>query len=244
MRILVYTACFGEKYNTIPSLPHNKKHIDYLVYSDQYPSNIETSNAVDYWIYIPKTTFDSRKLSRIPKLNPALIIDSKHPLSWATTGEDREINIDIQRYTHLVWIDANCNIHSEDDLMNLCKKIPSGSWGLYEHPDRNCAYKERTCVQGLNYVNRDVLNAQFDLYKSRRFPKLYGLYACGIIIRSIESICTHRKLWDFWLDEFLRWTPRDQVCLPYCLFEMPQLTPISIGIFKYQNQIYSFTKRK
>jgi hypothetical protein len=244
MKILVYTTSFGKTYDTIPQIPKRRGAVDYLVYSDKGIEDANAKEMPDYWIRLPELSVTARPYSRVVKLNPSIITDHNHPLNWLTKDQDcHDREIDLEKYNYIVWIDSNCNIKCEEELIRLCKLVPKGSWGLFEHPDRVCAYEEMRCVSGLSYVSKSILEEQRSLYKSRGLPKKYGLFACGIIIRSITSLITHRRLWDIWLDEFLRWVPRDQVCLPYCLYSMPQARPISLGGFNYNTKVYEFSKK-
>lgn len=185
-----------------------------------------------------------RDTSRIIKINPLFLFDNNYK-SASLFPDYKGVNNAIkglvgENWDYLVWHDANCLLHDHGTLVQLCAQVPENGWGIFEHPDRNCLYKEAKAVRGFPYVNRTLLHQQISFYKSRKMPVNYGLYACNFFIRSFKALYSSQLLWDSWLAEYLRWVPRDQISLPYCLFQHPLHRPVSLGKFTWANKFFAF----
>ena len=191
-----------------------------------------------------RASLPSRLISRIPKINPLFLFsnDFKPPSIFPCSNEVLDtVRYNLGDFDYLIWIDGNCKITSYSDLLSICLNVPPNGWGIYNHPDRTCIFKEARCVKGFNYVNHDVLAAQMHHYRMQHVPRNYGLYSCNFIIRSRVSLFQAQDLWDLWLTEFLRWVPRDQLSLPYCLFRNPHHIPTILGKFPWSNSAFSFS---
>ena len=244
-RILVLTANIGNYDRSIPTIPHDKKNF-YLVNfqgSDRHLDDVSMSgNSLSFSIQASSET--ARELSRVPKISPRFLFDTSvnPPSIFPSRIEYARVIKELigSPIDYLVWIDSNCTLRSLDALQAVCSKVPAKGWGIYSHPDRDCVYREARAVKGFPYVNRSILSSQISHYKQQGFPSRYGLYACNFIVRSIESLFCSENLWDFWLSEFLRWVPRDQLSLPYSLFVHPRHRPTVLGRFSWANDIFCF----
>jgi hypothetical protein len=244
-RILLISANIGNYDSTSFVVPDNVEGVQLLLVkssSDRYGYRKLTLNT--FCLALPHHESPSNRiLSRIPKINPLFLFSDQFdapsffPVEKKIISQLRSAIID---FDYLVWIDANCRIESFDALKQLCSKVSSNGWGIYAHSDRCCLYKEARCVKSLPYVKRDILNCQIAYYRKQGVPRNYGLYSCNFIIRSRASLYNAQSLWNLWMSEFLRWVPRDQISLPYCLFQFPHHLPTILGKFAWNNSAFSF----
>ena len=244
-RILVLTANIGNYDRSIPSIPCVNQNV-YLVNfqsSAQDHDDVSISgNSLSF--SIRSSSGIARELSRVPKISPRFLFDQSvnpPPIFPSKIEYARIISETIVNpVDYVVWIDANCTLRSLDALQAVCSRVPAKGWGIYSHPDRDCLYREARAVKGFEYVNRSILGSQISYYRQQGVPSQYGLYSCNFIVRSIDSLFCSHALWDFWLSEFLRWVPRDQLSLPYSLFVHPCHRPTVLGRFSWANDIFCF----
>lgn len=96
---------------------------------------------------------------------------------------------------------------------------------LFPHPDRHCAYREAESAWRTRRDEPGVIRAQADRYKADGFPRDFGLYVGGTVVRRhTPHVAAFNERW---LMECLRGCVRDQVSLPYALWATG-LTPAII----------------
>lgn len=121
------------------------------------------------------------------------------------------------QYEYIIWEDGNHQLKvdpekiieeygSEIDLL------------LFKHPDRNCLYQEiGACIQW-NMDHKENLENQFRFYKSKGMPESFGLFEMStFIIKNTEAV---KELQLMWLEQICRFSSRDQISFPYCLWKM------------------------
>jgi len=87
----------------------------------------------------------------------------------------------------------------------------------FQHPSRNCAYDEaaRCIVKGKDWSEK--LTDQMNAYGIEEFPRSYGLVETGFVIR--RNTLQIAELNELWWNQVEQYSNRDQVGLPYALWE-------------------------
>lgn len=114
-----------------------------------------------------------------------------------------------------LYIDGNMQIVDTTILDKLSNFLHNG-WATYVHPSgRDCISTELTESLLLPKYEGLPLKEQVGYYFKKGFPKNFGLWACGVILRD-------GKFEDFgskWMLENLAWTYQDQISLPYLIWK-------------------------
>lgn len=245
-RVLVISANLGRYDKCLPLPPPSWKDVHVLGFVSGNTNRLLIQEDQYTTYQLSPSTSDYRTQSRILKLYPTPLFDPaltfpaafSHDSDFLAAVREQTLS---NAYTHVVWLDSNCKLRGcEKDFLSLVSQVHDGQWGIYSHPDRSCAYNEARCVKSLPYVNRYVLNAQMAYYRSQYFPKEYGLYSCNFIVRSMSAIHASSSLWYEWMVHFLRWSPRDQLSLPFLLFQNPLAAPRILGKFSWHTPSYTF----
>ena len=109
-------------------------------------------------------------------------------------------------------IQINCNLdefvekrfREETDLM------------LIRHPERACVYDEAEACKWLAKDDPAIIDTQMERYREAGLPPSLGLFATGIIGRCQDPRVD--RFSEFWWDEVVRGSSRDQLALPYALW--------------------------
>lgn len=147
----------------------------------------------------------------------------------------REIKIRCDKFLDFdicLFIDAKFTINC--DLNDFVEKNLKYDIVLMDHPKRNCIYDEAKFCIDKNIGNKvDIIN-QIQLYKKRNFPKNFGLFGTGIMIRkNTKEIINFMKLW---YNEIEKYSCRDQISFPYVLWKNP--IKLSLMPFKKTYRIF------
>jgi len=134
--------------------------------------------------------------------------------------KSREIKIRCDQFLDFdvcLYMDSQFVIKSNVD--NFIKENLRNDFLLMKHSCRHCAYREaRRCIK-VKKGDGNIIMKQAVQYKKEGFPKKFGLYACGIMVRkNTEEVADFMKLWH---DEIVKYTYRDQISLPYILWKNP-----------------------
>jgi len=85
------------------------------------------------------------------------------------------------------------------------------------HGSRRCAYDEgKACIVTFK-AKESVISKQLDFYKSQGYPTQNGLYYTGFLVRRHTK--EMKRLMNSWWREVKKFSHRDQVSLPYVLWE-------------------------
>lgn len=150
--------------------------------------------------------------------------------------KSREIKIRCDQYIDFdicIYIDARFTIKC--NLDKFVEKNLKNDFLLMKHHRRCCAYDEaRRCILKKR-DNKDIISKQTDKYLREGFPKNFGLYACGIMVRkNTTDIINFMKLW---YDEVHDYSYRDQISFPYTLWKYP----IKIDTLNFRSTCDLFT---
>lgn len=125
---------------------------------------------------------------------------------------DKFLDFDICLYLDSKFT-VKCNL---DDFVNNNLK---SNMLLMRHNKRNCLYDEANYCIKLGKGNKNIILNQINNYRKDGFPKNFGLYAPGIMLRkNSPEIINFMKLW---YNEVDKYTYRDQISFPYVLWKTP-----------------------
>ena len=116
----------------------------------------------------------------------------------------------------LLWVDASMrggNPVFVSDMVNYAGEM----FALYTHPSRECAYAEAVFSAGIPKYKTEPLIDQIAAYRAAGLPENYGLWATGVIPRTVNPLTN--KIFDDWFSECVSWSIQDQVSLPYVLWK-------------------------
>jgi|LSQX01.2.fsa_nt_gb hypothetical protein len=113
-----------------------------------------------------------------------------------------------------LFIDGSIEITDPKIIDKLSEYLDNG-WATYIHPsNRDCIEKELEASLPMEKYHGHPLTEQVEYYFSQGFPKHYGLWACGVMLRDGRFTNFGSK----WMLENLAWSYQDQLSLPYLLW--------------------------
>lgn len=147
----------------------------------------------------------------------------------------REIKIRCDKFIDFdicLFIDAKFTIKC--DLDNFIKKKLKTDMAIMDHNKRNCVYDEANfCIKVGRGKKGTILN-QINNYKSEGFPKKFGLYGTGILIRkNTHEVIEFMKQW---YEEIEKYSCRDQISFPYILWK----NPIELSVMPFKKTYMGF----
>jgi len=246
-KVLVYTANFGGK--------------------DHWQEPLISEEGVDYWCFTDKPVKSDVFTMSLP-LNTSMIMNDIESMYEPNTYPIRPEVVDNlaakyfkvlhrevlpnKKYDYKIWMDSNVRIVGEvKPLVEMMGE--HGDIGVFEHGERECIYTEAKMCKKLRKDNSDVIDAQVAAYKKEGMPRKYGLWTCKIIVYRAKA-----KSWaaydfsNFWFQQILIHSIRDQISFPYCLWEFHKreirgyapLHLVSLGNFKGLQYSRIFLGRK
>lgn len=139
--------------------------------------------------------------SRLPKLCPHLFFEG---FDW------------------VVYIDNNARmVHSPGRIVHkIGKEFPDRPAGRYffRHRRRDCAWDEADECLRLGFMTAQQHAHVIATFTAAGFPRRAGLFANTCLIQRMGSAATDR-LNEAWFDSLTRYTRRDQVMLPFLLWQ-------------------------
>lgn len=198
-RILVYSCYFGfhEPFN--PTATGPGVAYDRLIVTDHAALDLPGVTMLR-----PDTalTDDPGRMSRLAKMCPhrffagydwVIYIDN----SAALTRSPQAIVADIER--------------QHDNA------APAGRY-LIRHEKRDCAYREARLCAARGKISRSDYRRQVRHYREAGFPQHHGLFANTMMIQKMGDAGTD-AFNEAWLEHFLAFSRRDQISLPFVLWE-------------------------
>jgi hypothetical protein len=123
------------------------------------------------------------------------------------------------------------------------KWLASADMALFQHPWRSCAYDEiDECVRVGKITAEQGEKARSHLMLEG-FPKDFGLWACGIVVRRVHLNQIQIFAAPLWM-QMVQKVPRDQIWLPYVLWKLKtsvkRIHTIEASI--YTNKVFAFRR--
>lgn len=117
-----------------------------------------------------------------------------------------------------VWVDGNIYLNT-DNLAAIEQELKTADIVVMAHPHRKCIYDEAAFCLEHGIGDRQAIETQVAVYRSKRYPENAGLYGCGVIARrhtdQINGLC------DEWFWHVTEYSKRDQISFPYVFRGIP-----------------------
>ena len=147
-------------------------------------------------VVLPRPGTSPRLAAKMPKCRP----------DWFTECESS------------VWVDGSFRILGDGLARVAQEQLAGAPLVVAEHPyGRQCLYDEATfCALTVKSAREPVMD-QAEHYLSSGMPRNWGLWALGLIARRHEDHVA--ELGHSWLRELEQWSDRDQISLPFLLWQ-------------------------
>ena len=195
VKIAILTSMFGDR--DVLQRPNSVfKDIDYYAFVDRihecdiWKQKIGCQFSVD-------SKFAARRNAKIYKILPELFIPG---------------------YDYYFWIDATHEVIVDpSEIINTYLK--NSELGCFKHTTRTCAYDEGKEIinLGLHYDYPENVINQLNMYNSEGFPQQTGLWEMSCFIR--KNTANIQRLNLMWWEQNCRYSSRDQISFPYCLWK-------------------------
>jgi len=118
-------------------------------------------------------------------------------------------------YEYSIWVDGKLGI--VNDVTDLIDDAESGIV-TFEHPQRDCIYKEAEVCIELGLAKQDTVVKQMQRYRDAGFPESYGLSDVAMLVRRHHEPHV-RSVMRTWYEEFQRGATRFQLSFEYALWK-------------------------
>ena len=213
MKIIIYTAVCGEQDELVdPEVVF--ENISYIAFVDkQYDCKVWKQILIQE--FSTDSVFKDRRNAKAYKVLSHLFLPD---------------------HDYSIWVDSTHElIYDPYEICGMFK----GDISLFNH-DRDCLYREAYLVKrdGLDWP--DNTDRQIEFYKKEKMPESYKLYELVAFLRKKSPIIG--KLNMMWWEQICKYSSRDQISLPYCLWKLDIIPEILPGnVFRSEN---SFFKKK
>lgn len=221
-KIAVYTCMAGD-YDYIRKPKYISDNCDYFIITD-----IETHY----------NTFKRINISREIKekfCNNSILINryyKMHPFEL------------FEGYDYAIYIDSNVEVMSDISKMIKCV---NEDYGLAFHSNcqRDCVYNEIKVHRILKKGNYKKMKSQAKRYKQKKFPKNYGMLECNVIVFELKNLNAIKIMNDWWKEYVESESLRDQLSLPYALWQndVPTIELSGLGANIYRNPLIRINKK-
>ena len=198
-RVLVYSCYFGvyEPFN--PKATGSGAGYDRIVLTDQPVSSpgIQIMQGV-----LGAEPGDATTLSRLAKMRPHLFF---------------------AQYDWVIYIDNSASLLV--DPFDMIAQIEAAQGGeapggryLFPHQRRTCAYREARLCMKKGRIPRADYRRQIQHYQAAGFPMDRGLFVNTMMVQKMGDPATD-AFNDAWYAHFLTFSKRDQISLPFMLWQ-------------------------
>lgn len=193
-RVAIYTAIFGP-YDKVAEPYCRPDNCDYYIFTDQKVNNDSSA-----WI---------KRAAELPELD-----------GLSNAQKNRYLKMHPHKlfpdYKYSIYVDGNVLIIS--DLTEYVNKLNTIGLGLHTHDARSCAYAELAAIEKSKRETSESVKRHREHLKAAKMPKNYGLLQCNVIAREHHNK-TCISIMEQWWEEYMQYTKRDQVSLPYVLYK-------------------------
>lgn len=177
---------------------------DYFAFVDTPQSNIKIWQQKPLLHFSNDIKFSGRRNAKIYKIIPHLFLP---------------------QYEYHFWVDASHELIMNPDEV-ITKYIQESEISVFKHTQRNCAYSESVIINELGYDHKENVDRQVEFYRAQGFPDNYGLYELPVSIR--KNTLSTQQFNLMWYEQISRFSSRDQISFPYCLWKcgiVPKILP-------------------
>ena len=126
----------------------------------------------------------------------------------------------------VLWVDGQIRIKSKEINELVLGYGSDGSFWAYKHAQSFTVWEEiQNCIDK-GKAPEELLLKQYDSYKKDGFPDDLPLINGGVILRNIQDSAVI-KFEEFWLEQIMKFSQRDEVSFPYVVWK----TGFEYGIF-------------
>jgi hypothetical protein len=135
-----------------------------------------------------------------------------------------------------IWVDARLSIRSDELVDRLLETAAPTGMAVMAHHQRRDLYEEAEHVYRMGFDTSPALLDQVRRYRARGLPDGSGLFSTMCVARRHGDPAV-RHLDERWLEEIGAGSVRDQVALPFVVWETG-LQPGVVDLDPYQNELY------
>jgi hypothetical protein len=201
--VVVYTAICGGYDELRTPLPQT--------HSDGQPWGVDFVAFTDEDLPADRG-WEIRKLRGFDDLNPRM----KSRLPKATPHRF----FDYRRYRWAIWVDGSLEMTSLSFVADLLAAMQPHDLplGAFEHPRRDCVYREAAVCQPLKKYKGYDLAGQVRAYRTAGYPEHNGLLACGVLVWDMAHPLQAEVGEAWWREQEIHGT-MDQLSLPVALWQ-------------------------
>ena len=189
--IVIYTAIFND-YDTLKEPEFITDNCDYICFTDNKTLKSKRWHIV---VIDDNTISASLQNRRLKILGPYY---------------------ELKRYQYSLYTDGTILIKS--DLSTFLENYRNICLVNFRHPRRSCIYSEfASCIAGGKGDPHKIILQCHD-YSRENMPYGFGLSDNKIIFRNHQDQFVKKLMFEWW-DEVVKYSGRDQTCLPFILFK-------------------------
>jgi len=194
-KIAVYTCIIGN-YDQPKEPQFKPSNVDYILVTDGQLPSTGAWKGLDVRTIKGLPDLDASRVSRYVKLHPHLFLDD---------------------YDYSIYIDGS--IKPVGDLRYFIHLLTPHGFVSNLHRHRDCIYEESEACVRLKKDNPQTLRRQIDSYRRAGMPRHYGLIEANLLVRDQHNPrCV--DIMERWWCEIANHSHRDQLSLPFVLWEM------------------------
>lgn len=119
-------------------------------------------------------------------------------------------------YKYSVYVDGNIRICT--DMTEYVNRISDKGTSCFAHSQRDCVYEEALACVAMGKVTNKNVEELVKFLKEKGMPEHYGMVQCSLIVREHNNLLC-KKLMNEWWEMFCTYAKRDQLSLPFVLFD-------------------------
>lgn len=194
-KIAIITAISGNRDRlSVPSIVHD--NADYFAFLDN-----PTEDKIGPWVqkkiydFTNDSRFENRRKAKPYKIMPELFIPG---------------------YDYYFWVDATHDVVINPQVI-IDEHLKDACIGVFKHNQRSCAYDEAMEIIRLDYDHVNNVTSQIKEYQKVGFPTGYGLFELPVSVRKNCFETTKFNL--MWWEQICKYSSRDQISFPFCVFK-------------------------
>jgi hypothetical protein len=123
----------------------------------------------------------------------------------------------IPGYEYYIWVDASIDVVS--DPVSICETyLKDCDYAAFRHRERSCVYDEADLLKRINYDYPELIQNEMDYFQNvLGYPRNNGLYELPSFIKRSNE--TSMKVSIKWWEYICKYSSRDQISFPVCLWE-------------------------
>lgn len=214
MKVAIYTCITGEYDNLAVPVTVDPR-LDYFFFTDksrhtEFPWNLV---AID----LPQLC--AKDKNRFVKMHPHKFLSE---------------------YDITIYIDGSIQIVGDIYSLILHTVNSKEEIFLYEHPERNCIFREGMACAHYSHDWIWTIASQMRKYRKDGYPADNGLFEAGVIIR--KNTNTVSSLMNMWWNEYCSGAKRDQLSLPVIAWRLGvPLGSLGKSDFRCEQRYFKFT---